>query len=482
MTKPSKPVVNHGLAALIKGAGYRSLEQFAQAVNHRGWDMHGIKTAYDHVTVKRWLAGSLCQNPDVVAAVLSDGWRIPIPVEVIWPGLREGKPAEAAHRQPWVPARTLEELALFIRSDMLTRRETLSEAVKAVSGPALLAPIAAWLGAAPGRLQGTDHGVRRVGASDVEAIERSTRYFAATDAEVGGALSREAAVGQLKYAVDLAQHGSFSERTGNRLLAVIAELSGLVGWLCHDTGGMPGPAQHYFMYGLQAARESTDPRAPLLVISILADMAQQARWLGRPNAALHLHDLALRQLPENRSRFPVLRAVLAARRIEDGLCHFGSSALPEVKSTLGLALDLHAKASDEEPTTVHFLGHRVHDMTEAKLHGVAGWSYLVLARGDRRFAGEAQERIQHRITNMSSGYGKNRAITQANLASARFVAGEAEQGCEDGELALNLAQHISSAMIRTRLKELAADAEPYAKIARVRELRERVTASLTNLN
>jgi hypothetical protein len=32
-------------------------------------------------------------------------------------------------------------------------------------------------------------------ASDVEAIERSTRYFAATDAEIGGALSREAAVG-----------------------------------------------------------------------------------------------------------------------------------------------------------------------------------------------------------------------------------------------------------------------------------------------
>lgn len=84
---------------------------------------------------------------------------------------------------------------------------------------------------------------------DVLAVEHSTRVFAATDADVGGGLSREAAVGQLKYAVDLT---SYSDAMGNRLLAAIAELSGLVGWLCHDCG-MPGPTQRYLMYGLQAA-------------------------------------------------------------------------------------------------------------------------------------------------------------------------------------------------------------------------------------
>src|SRR5262249_43570751 len=38
--------------------------------------MCGLKLSYDHVTVKRWLAGSVCQNPDVVAAVLSDAWGV----------------------------------------------------------------------------------------------------------------------------------------------------------------------------------------------------------------------------------------------------------------------------------------------------------------------------------------------------------------------------------------------------------------------
>jgi hypothetical protein len=30
-------------------------------IANRGWDMHGVRTSYDHVTVKRWLAGSVCQ-------------------------------------------------------------------------------------------------------------------------------------------------------------------------------------------------------------------------------------------------------------------------------------------------------------------------------------------------------------------------------------------------------------------------------------
>ena len=146
-----KQVANPALAALIEGGGFRSLEQFAQAVNIRGWETCGLKLAYDHVTVKRWLAGSVCQNPDVVAHVLSDAWGVPVPVQVIWPELREGAGPVPAHLQPWVAARTLEALAAFVGSDMLTRREVLSGSVQAATGSALVEPLAAgWVRAAPG--------------------------------------------------------------------------------------------------------------------------------------------------------------------------------------------------------------------------------------------------------------------------------------------------------------------------------------------
>jgi hypothetical protein len=79
-------------------------------------------------------------------------------------------------------------MARVLRSDMLTRRETLTGAVKAASGPALLAPIVRWLDVPPGRITARDEGVQRLGIGDVIAIERSTRYFADTDAEDVGSL------------------------------------------------------------------------------------------------------------------------------------------------------------------------------------------------------------------------------------------------------------------------------------------------------
>ncbi len=84
---------------------------------------------------------------------------------------------------------------------MLTRRETLTTAVIATSGTALLAPLERWLGVQPGRLPARTESTERIGMADVAVIERATRYFATTDADIGGALSREAAVASYTDAV-----------------------------------------------------------------------------------------------------------------------------------------------------------------------------------------------------------------------------------------------------------------------------------------
>jgi hypothetical protein len=61
--KLPQQIANPGLAALLEGSGFPSLERFANAVNLRGWQLHEAKLSYDHVSVKRWLAGSVCQYP-----------------------------------------------------------------------------------------------------------------------------------------------------------------------------------------------------------------------------------------------------------------------------------------------------------------------------------------------------------------------------------------------------------------------------------
>jgi hypothetical protein len=423
------------------------------------------------------LARALKVSVEELAALLGDAEAgpsealcIPVPVEVLWPELHNGQPPESPHLRPWPAARTLKELSIFVRSDMLTRRETLTRAVKALSAPALVAPIAGWIDTPPGRLEPREHGTQRIGVSDVEAIERSTRFFAATDAEVGGALSREAAVGQLKYAVDLARDASYTEVTGNRLLAVIAELSGLVGWMCMDSG-MRGPAQRYFTYGLQAARESTDPRARLLVVSILSDMAQQMRWLDRPQAALRLHDLAASQVPADTRRFNVVRAVLMGNRVVDGLCYLGPSHHAEARSALKKSFDLYSRADAEDRADAPTMWHRV-VASEARLSSNAGEAHLVLARENKRLAAEAEKFHLLSVANMGRRQGRNRVFYLIGLARTRFLANEPLQGADDGERALEAAEAVSSAMIRTRLRVLMADSKPYSALPHVAQFRD----------
>lgn len=468
-------IANPGLAALIQGGGFRSLERFAQIVNARGWQLHGLKLAYDHVTVKRWLAGSVCQNADVVAAVVSEAWGVPVPVHVLWPELRDGAGPVPAHLQVWVANRTLDDLGAFIGSDMLTRREVLAGSVATAAGDALVNPLSRWLtmpsvGLAPRARQAQD--ARRIGVGDVESVEQATRRFAGLDAEIGGGLSREAAVGQLKYAVDLVRYASYSDAVGNRLLAAVAGLAGLVGWMCHDCG-MPGPAQRYLTYGLQAARESTDPRAALLVIRILADMAQQARRMGQPATAVRLIDLALSQLPQDRRRFNVIRAMLSGQRAF-ALAHVGPSTLAEVRSAVGLAADLHDSASIDERAVVGGAVHRSLDLSRAELAATTASAYLVLAQEDRRLASEAVAHTEYALAHSPRGQGRNRTLSQIRLARARFVAGEPDQACADGDEALAQAGSTTSWMVTSRLRELYLDTEPFREQPLVRELRDRL--------
>ena len=466
-----KHIANPSLAALIRGAGFRSLERFAMAVNACGWETFGLKLFYDHVTVKRWLAGSVCQNPQAVAEVLSKAWGVPIPVQVVWPELREGQGPVPAHLQAWVAKRTLEDLGAFIGADMLSRREMLAASVGAASGSTLVDPLTRWLNVAPVGMQAPADATRRIGMDEAESIEAATRHFAALDARAGGGLSREAAVGQLKYAVDLVRYASYSEAVGNRLLVAIAGLAGLAGWMCHDCG-MGGPAQKYLLYGLQAARESSDERAPLLVVRLLEDLGQQLRWAGKYDTAVRLFDLALGQLPPGRNRFDLTRALVTSSKAQ-ALSYLGHGCLPDVRAAAALSEDLQAQASDEEHHIIAGIAHRSSvDKAAPDLAAKAAEAYLMLARGDRRLVAEAEARATQALTKVVSEHGRLKGLAQIRLARVRFAGGEPDQACEDGKRALEAAGTVKSAMIRSRLRELLGDTEPYRDRPRVRELRE----------
>lgn len=239
---------------------------------------------------------------------------------------------------------TLEELASYIGTDKLTRRQLFADTAHVTLGGALADPLLRWLDIpAVGLLPREPLEATKLTMTMVTGIEQATARFGAQDAALGGGLSREAAVGQLKYAVDLLRDAAYTDKVGNRALAAVAELAGMVGWMSHDVR-MDRPAQRYFVLGLHAAKESTDPRALLLRVSLLADMARQMRAVDQPATGLRLVDAGLDLLPRGRhSAAAAMLWNLKARM----LGAVGPGNIVELRHAITLANDLYAGASPD---------------------------------------------------------------------------------------------------------------------------------------
>lgn len=358
---------------------------------------------------------------------------------------------------------------------MLTRREMLTGSASVATGAALVEPVARWLGAPATGLKaaGADSGPGRVGLGTVAAIEQATRQFADADAEGGGGLSREAAVGQLRYAVDLTAQGRYTQAVGDRLLAATAELSAVVGWMCHNLS-MEGPAQQYLVYGLQAARESGDERAPLLVVSILRNMAHQMRSLGHPDTGLRLVNLAFDQLPGDRRRLSAVRAMLWRSKARM-LAGMGASNLPEVRSAIGLSFDLYGDATDEDVLRTIAASPLDAIASEAELAGGAAGCYADLAGEDRRLAADAEKHALYALAHRGDGFARAKAFDQIDLVRARFRGAEPDQACVDGHKAIEMAAEITASQrVVSRLSKLMTDSEPYRDRPAVRDFREQL--------
>jgi transcriptional regulator with XRE-family HTH domain len=394
-----------------------------------------------------------------------------------------GEPADdhAAPAYAWGALRTLEDLAVFLRSDMLTRRDILAASITMAAGTALTEPVASWLNTAPGGLPATEgHGLGKIGTAAVEGIERTVRYFVTSDASAGGGLAREAAVGQLKYAVDLAQYASYSTAVGTRLLTVIADLADRVGWMSHDAG-MEGPAQRYAWYGLQAAHEAGTEQAQLLAVRVLDHLAEYAREAGHSDTARRFNGLALDRVPNDPHRFNAVRAILRSRQAIV-LSVMGTTHVREVDRYVNMSFDLHRKAEDDEPSPwlANCFPYSCAPGADAELASEVAASYHALAQEDSRFAARAKQHARQALDHRNDGYARSRVFDQVMLARAEFRAGELDQACRDGQEAIRMAAAVGeSRRVRTRLAQLMEDTEQHQREPAARELQEDLRAAVT---
>lgn len=460
-THPANPV----LAVLLQHSGYGSLDEFGAAINTVGAATFGLKLRYDYMAVQRWLRGCGCQHPDVVAKTLTLAWGVDIPAAAIFPRQRRGAAPAPPHLWPAAAQRTLDELATFIGSDMLTRRAALTAAITTTVGTALTDPLLRWLPLPTNGLppqSGT--GRSQVTMSTVAEIEKATSWFGAQDASVGGGLSREAAVGQLRYAVDLLRDGRYSDAVGDRMLLAVADLARLAGWMSHDIG-MDGPGQRYLTLGLHAARESHHPRAHLSQAAILATMARQLHALSSARAALDLVDAAIARVPHGHGDAAMLWNLRA--RV---LASHDPGCLTELTHCIGLAEDLFAAGGNTALSP--YAG-------QAELAGNAALAWQAAAAHRPELASRAADAAQAALKHRPTGFNRSVTFDRILLSKARFTMREPDQGAVDGHAAVDLAETVpQSRRVLTRLRALLPHTDAYATRPDVAHLRDRLTTHL----
>jgi transcriptional regulator with XRE-family HTH domain len=395
-------------------------------------------------------------------------------------GTDEPADDHAAPPYAWGALRALEDLAIFLRSDMLTRRDILAASVTMAAGKAITEPVASWLNTTPGGLPATEgRGLGKIGMSAVEGIERTVRYFVTSEFSAGGGLAREAAVGQLKYAVDLAQCASYNAAVGTRLLTVIADLAYRVSSMSHDAG-MDGPAQRYAWYGLQAAHEAGTERARLLAVRTLARLGEYAQAAGHLDTARRFHGLALDRIPHDPHRFNAVRALVRSR-FAKVLGEMGSANSAELDRNVNASFDLYRKAEDDEPVSWLVVNFPISCApgADAELASEAAASYHALAQEDARYAGRAQQQARQALERRSEELATSRVFDQVMLARTGFRAGELDQACRDSREAIRMATAVSgSQRVRTRLEQLREDTERHQRVPAVRELREELRVAV----
>ncbi|MFI7449689.1 hypothetical protein ACIBQX_19495 [Nonomuraea sp. NPDC049714] len=242
-----------------RGLGSRRIDPTAPY----SWVRHGYKP-YDPL-------------PSVVAAVLSEQVGYTVRVDHLWPTRR---PATVSAVSGFDKDGTVDEMLQSL-SELTTVSAARNADVGAASGHDLAAAVldglrmtTTWTQRNASRERVLPPQVRVIGAH-IEALRKLD------DRHGGGVLSLRYVTSELRNILDLVQFADYEPAVGRELMAIIADLSQLVGWV-HFDANRYGAAERYLLLSERIARGLGEPGRAcnaigmLAYISAFADHGQEA--------------------------------------------------------------------------------------------------------------------------------------------------------------------------------------------------------------
>lgn len=424
------------------------------------------------------MAGTARVTSYEVLTRISDGLRIPgvflglapRPWETAAPSPAAPEPAPApapgAETTAWRAEATVDLADRLTRGDLTMDRRALARALasSAVAGAALLDSLEGWM--YPVAPAGGTRRPGRLGIRDVEQLEQTARAFRAWDHRYGGGLRRKAVLGQLnEVAGILREHQPAAvERRLYRVLALLAGTAATMAW----DSGLQRRAQDYYRLSLRAAHAGGDR---VWGANVLAGMARQMLYTGRPQDALELVRLAQEG---SRSRaLPRVNAMLHTREAW-ALSALGRGAAFERATEQARATLADAGPGAEDPYWIAYFD-------EAELAGVTGGRLLELARRDpRAHAERAAREIRQALARRGREAGRSRALDHIGLAEVYFLVGDLGNACAQAHAAVDAAESVHSGRVRSGLAGLYAYTVGHGTSHRVREARARIREQLAD--
>lgn len=147
---------------------------------------------------------------------------------------------------------------------------------------------------------------RHVGRHDIDALWEMSEAFTAADHRLGGGYARDTLMNYVNQTVFPLLHGSYTDAIGRELLAATARLCNICAYTSYDSG-QHGLAQRYFIQALRLAQASGN-RA--IGAHILADMSDQASYLGDTTQAVELATAGYRTALDSGAPSTVARCAL----------------------------------------------------------------------------------------------------------------------------------------------------------------------------
>ncbi|MET8779489.1 XRE family transcriptional regulator [Nocardia sp. NPDC004654] len=298
--------------------------------------------------------------------------------------------------------------------------------------------------------------VIRVGVSEVEQVQRATREAASQENLHGGGAANADAGEQLARFIPYLD-GRASPTARRALLEAVGNLAGVAGYAAFDIGDYQ-LAEQRFRLALWCADTagSWELRA-----STLADMARKTAYVGNPDGALSLIELA--QVRSDRLS-ATARAMLSALRAQY-LATLGRTddALTEVARA-----DEHF--ADRSPgTDAPWLCF----YDEAEHLGSTGKALMPVARTRKRLD-LAAVRIRRAVALQGSAYPRSRTFSLTRLAILTMQLDDPREAANLGLQAVEQAISFHSERIHGELRALAAAAAPRRRLAEVAELRNSI--------